>query len=97
MADPSPTPRSPEVSTLRLAVRRTLPAWISARVLVGIALTIAHLCVGRVDDPLARVTTRQGLLAWDGAFYADIAHHGYAALPRFISKGDSVNSMLQHL
>ncbi len=82
MADPSPSPRSPEVSALRLAIRRTLPAWISARVLVGIALTIAHLGLGRVDDPLARVTTRQGLLAWDGSFYADIAHHGYAALPR---------------
>ena len=28
------------------------------------------------------MTADQGLLAWDGAFYADIAQHGYAGLPR---------------
>ncbi len=59
-----------------------LPAWGVARVLVATALVTGHLLLGHVDDPLARVTTRQGLLAWDGAFYADLAQHGYAALPQ---------------
>ena len=58
-----------------------LPAWGVARVLVAAALVTGHLLIGHVDDPLARVTTHQGLLAWDGAFYADLAQHGYAALP----------------
>ena len=50
-------------------------------------VTVAYLTArylehhGRLDDALARTTVRQGLLAWDGAFYADIAQHGYAALP----------------
>ncbi|MBK5287231.1 MAG: hypothetical protein JJE46_02070 [Acidimicrobiia bacterium] len=81
MAAPPLSLRPDRGTDIRLAIRRTVPAWIGARVLVGVALTIAHLSVHRVDDPLARVTVRQGLLAWDGAFYADIAHYGYAALP----------------
>jgi len=66
------------------ALKAALPSWITARVLVTTALGIARLLVdrGRVDDPLARVTVSQGLLAWDGSFYADIARSGYAALPR---------------
>ena len=61
-----------------------LPAWVVARVLVAVAYGIARYVEdhGSVDDPLARVTVRQGLLAWDGSFYADLAQHGYAPLPR---------------
>jgi hypothetical protein len=57
---------------------------VLARVLVGIAYAIARYLQhhGHLHDALARTTVRQGLLAWDGAFYADIAQHGYAALPR---------------
>ena len=66
------------------ALRAALPGWIAARVLVAIALGVSRFLVdhGHVDDPLARVTTRQGLLAWDGSFYADIARGGYTGLPR---------------
>ncbi len=47
---------------------------------LGIAdFVLAHFTI---DDPLARRTTDQGLLTWDGAFYADIAEHGYGELPR---------------
>jgi hypothetical protein len=50
-----------------------LIAWITARV------ARTH---DWVHDPLARATIRHGVLSWDGAFYADIAHRGYAGLPR---------------
>ncbi len=66
----------------RSAVLGALPAWVVARLLVAAALVTGHLLIGHVDDPLARTTTHQGLLAWDGAFYADLAQHGYAALPQ---------------
>ena len=68
---------------LRAAVGVALPSWLVARALVGVALVVARVVTNRgVDDPLARTTAAHGLLAWDGAFYADIAQHGYAALPR---------------
>lgn len=81
MTEPAPAAPARLPTDFGLALRRSLPAWVGTRVLVGLALAIAHLRVDDVSDPLARVTTRQGLLAWDGAFYADIAHHGYATLP----------------
>ena len=68
----------------KAALVAALPGWIVARVLVGIALGLSRFLVdhGHVDDPLARITSSQGLLAWDGSFYADIAQHGYGSLPR---------------
>jgi hypothetical protein len=66
------------------AIRVALPAWVLARALVAVAYLTARYLErhGHLHDALARTTIRQGLLAWDGAFYADIAHHGYASLPR---------------
>jgi hypothetical protein len=71
-------------SRLLPALRVALPAWVLARVVVAGAWLLARFLErnGHVDDPLAHVTVHQGLLAWDGAFYADIAGHGYAALSR---------------
>lgn len=79
---------SPARPTLRSrvlpAARIALPAWLVARALVAVAYLTARYLEhhGHLDDALARVTVKQGLLAWDGAFYADIAQHGYAALPQ---------------
>ena len=79
---------SPARPTLRShvgpAVLTALPAWFLARALVAVAYAIARYLQrhGHLDDTLARTTVHQGLLAWDGAFYADIAQHGYAALGR---------------
>src|SRR3954467_8169011 len=79
---------SPARPTLRsrvlLAARIALPAWLLARALVAVAYVTARYLQrhGHLDDALARVTVRQGLLAWDGAFYADVAQHGYGALSR---------------
>ena len=81
-------PISPARPTLRTrvlpAARIALPAWVVARVLVTVAYLTARYLErhGHLHDALAHTTVRQGLLAWDGAFYADIAQHGYAALPR---------------
>lgn len=79
----SETP-APARAGWRDALRTTLPPWLVARALVGVALVAAHVLLdhGSIDDPLAHRTTSQGLLAWDGAFYADIAQRGYGALPR---------------
>ena len=62
-------------------IRAALPAWIAARVLVAIGYAIARLW-SEFDDP-ERLTIQlhQGLFAWDGAFYREIASHGYDALP----------------
>jgi hypothetical protein len=79
---------SPARPTLRSrvlpAVRIALPAWVIARALVTVAYLTARYLErhGHLHDALAHTTVRQGLLAWDGAFYADIAQHGYAALPQ---------------
>ncbi len=62
-------------------IRAALPAWIAARVLVAIAYAIARLW-SEIDDP-ERLTIQlhQGLFAWDGAFYREIASNGYDSLP----------------
>src|SRR3954467_9259380 len=79
---------SPARPTLRSrvlpAVRIALPAWLLARALVTVAYLTARYLErhGHLHDALAHTTVRQGLLAWDGAFYADLAQHGYTALPR---------------
>jgi hypothetical protein len=58
-----------------------LPSWLAARALVAIAFLLA---VGLMEHWVPGVRTPQmqeGLLAWDGAFYRDIATVGYESLP----------------
>jgi hypothetical protein len=83
MTTPISPVRTSRWSPVADALRVALPAWVLARVLVSIAYLVARYLErhGHVDDALAHTTVHQGLLAWDGAFYADIAQHGYAALP----------------
>lgn len=78
-----------ETATAPAAGRRSpvlsaLAPWVVARALVLGAWLTARFArdQGWVHDPLARSTIRHGLLAWDGAFYADLAQRGYGALPR---------------
>ncbi len=63
---------------------RTLPGWLVARVLVIGALALAHYLVDQlhVHDAIVEATARAGLTSWDGAYYVDIAKHGYEAMPR---------------
>ena len=92
-ADPAGTPVSRDVGApgshrqLRLlgrAVVSVLPAWLTARVLVGLALLVAHLGVRslRPDNPAAVQRVHQGLLSWDAGWYRSIAAHGYAVAGR---------------
>ena len=61
-------------------VLAVLPAWITARVLVGtgyvLAVAVSNRLVGEHPEQL-----NNGLLAWDGTFYRDIAAGGYHSLP----------------
>lgn len=60
-----------------------LPAWLTARALVLSTLVVAHPLQSRfrpIESSARRV--REGLLAWDGDWFHDIASHGYEALPR---------------
>lgn len=89
MTAPAPsapvTPSSAPVSASRAArgwaaLRRdliaVLPAWVTARVLVLagyiVATVVANRLVGEHPQPL-----RDGLLAWDGTWYRDLATGGY--------------------
>ena len=62
-------------------LRVVLPSWLAARALVAIAFVLA---VELLDHWVPGARTNQmdeGLLAWDGTFYRDIAADGYQALP----------------
>ncbi len=61
-------------------LRAALPAWIAARVLVALAYGIARVWREQTHDTLT-IQLHQGLFAWDGAFYRDIATFGYDAMP----------------
>ncbi|MGC1511790.1 MAG: hypothetical protein WA797_02605 [Acidimicrobiales bacterium] len=61
-------------------VRDALMGWVYARALMALAFVVAII----VSDELVggrTVQLHQGLFAWDGAFYRDIADYGYDALP----------------
>ena len=79
-ADPATSWRA-RVGEFGRAVVLVLPAWLAARVLVAVALVVAHLGVStlRPHNPAADFRVGQGLLAWDGGWYESIARHGYSA------------------
>jgi len=56
---------------------------VVARVVVIGALVLAHVVAAKVDSIVPGFPSRlhRGLLSWDGRWYFDIAHRGYAALP----------------
>jgi len=62
-------------------VRAALPAWIVARILVAVAYGIARVWRSHFHHGELTIQLHQGLFAWDGAFYRDIASKGYGALP----------------
>ena len=66
---------------LRSDLRVVLPAWITARVLVGVGYVVATAVANRLvgDHP---EQLRNGLVAWDGTWYRDIAEFGYHGVPR---------------
>jgi Gpi18-like mannosyltransferase len=61
-------------------VVRVLPAWLVARVLVGAAYVIAIVVADRLTPGGRPHQIDEGLLAWDGTWYRDIATAGYGGL-----------------
>lgn len=70
----------PARSSLLADVRAVLPAYLAARILVVlawlVARAVAHRYYGTEPAQLS-----EGLVAWDGTWYRDIAMVGYDALP----------------
>jgi hypothetical protein len=87
MSDPAPSAPAPTRSpgggwaALRRDLLAVLPAWLTALVLVLagyiVAVAVSNRLVGEHPQPL-----QDGLLAWDGTWYRDLATSGYQALPR---------------
>lgn len=59
-----------------------LPAWIVARVLLVAALVAAYAIADRLTPGARPNQLTEGLIAWDGTWYRDIARSGYGALPQ---------------
>ncbi|MCD9623006.1 hypothetical protein [Rhabdothermincola salaria] len=55
--------------------------WITARVLVGIGFVVAMAVADRLVPGNEPTALTEGLVAWDGTWYRDIADVGYQALP----------------
>ncbi len=80
----------PSEATLRLWDRvrtpliQTIPGWLVARVLVVGALALAHYLVDQLHVRSAAVhaSVHAGLTGWDGAYYVEIAAHGYGSMSR---------------
>ncbi len=60
-------------------VRAALPGWLAGRGLVALGWLGAIALVELRDEGVRTVQMRQGLLAWDGTFYRDLAVRGYLA------------------
>ena len=56
-------------------------SWLVARVAVGLGFLAAHGAVDALRPGEPPLALDQGLVAWDGAFYRDIATVGYDRLP----------------
>ena len=65
-------------SDLRVAV---VP-WVTARLIVLAGLGLSRFAYDQIGKPPRPAALRQGLFAWDAAFYRSIATHGYSGLPR---------------
>lgn len=79
---------APAISTRRATVDRwrtdvvaVLPAWIAARVIVGLGFLLADGVMSHHHLTPRPTPRTQGLLAWDGAFYRSIAESGYGPVP----------------
>jgi hypothetical protein len=67
---------------VRRDVRAAVAPWVVARVLVIGSLALSRHVFTKIGTPPSPIALRQGLFAWDGAFYRSIAEHGYHAVGR---------------
>jgi hypothetical protein len=59
-----------------------LPAWVLARLAVGLGFMTALVASDELRPGHRTLQLTQGLFAWDGAFYRDIADRGYGGVAR---------------
>ncbi len=59
-----------------------LVPWLTARAILAVAYVSAFAIADRVVPGARPIAIGEGLMAWDGTWYRDIASHGYASLPR---------------
>ena len=64
------------------AWRAAFPAWVLARVAVGLGYLVAYIAADKLKPATRPVQLHQGLFAWDAAFYRDIADRGYHGVAR---------------
>ncbi len=62
-------------------LRVAVVPWVVARTLVVGALLLSRHVFDEVDRGARPIQLTQGLFAWDGAYYRDIAERGYSGLP----------------
>ena len=68
-------------SGLGSELRSVAVPWLTARVLVVLAYIVAMAVADRLLPGARPNQLTEGLVAWDGTWYRDIAAHGYASLP----------------
>ena len=54
-----------------------VPGWVVARIAVGLGFVIAVAACDEISSQGRTLQIKQGLFAWDAAWYRDIAEHGY--------------------
>jgi hypothetical protein len=62
-------------------VAAVLPAWAVARLLLLAAYVVAVAATDRLTPGVEPAALRDGLVAWDGTWYRDLASGGYGSLP----------------
>lgn len=63
-------------------LRAVIVPWLTARALLLVAFVVAMAATDRIVPGSRPTALTEGLVAWDGTWYRDIAHLGYGALPR---------------
>ena len=66
---------------LRDDLRAAVPPWIVARALVGVAWVLTAIVSDELRPSGRPRQLTEGLLAWDGTWYEDIARLGYDGIP----------------
>jgi hypothetical protein len=69
------------VRALGTDLRAVLVPWLTARLLVGAGFVLAIAVADKLVPGARPTALTEGLVAWDGTWYRDIATVGYAGLP----------------
>ncbi len=71
----------PRLGALTADLRAVAVPWLMARALILVAFLAATAVADRLTPGAVPTTLTEGLVAWDGTWYRDIASSGYAGLP----------------